>query len=952
MKFGVALLLAASLLLLTGWRKEPPVPGQFPASRAERFGVYNWNVDDRAFPAGDLDRLNWGADSVAETGSRTIRVFIGPRDVYSVNPPGVTDLADLAASTAYDRLFRDTRFTTYLLTAYSLADMRNNWADGFTPSEYASERDEIKRLSEYLLTNPAFAGKTFIILNWEGDNPMFRLSHKQSIWDAFTAWIESRADGVRAARDAVPQSTARVYSGLEFTLIRSPRTGEQCGAPAADPVHANPLRNRCVIDYVAPRVSVDYYSYSAWQTIRRIYDEPGLGVADAFKSDLRIALDLVRAARSEITEANFLIGEYGFERITFGECRAAEMFTEFVDALEGPDALGISYAVYWQIIDNFPIYGLIDDRFGLFRTRNGALEPTRLGMTYQRFLASIPEPETVACPRILRPPPEWGVVDADTGQPSFHLHPDSRLAITAESPFSVSGNSVHVAQLLEELSLNAADTPAFTESETRITAPLPAGRRPGEAWVYVTDANGVDSNAQMAVLACSACPQINAECGVLDADFLTEGVLPGRAVSIFGAFSPSGNRVFIEQRLPGRLKRTIEIEKDSDWSESANRINLRIPTGLESDRDAILYVTDSEGRSSPGRPIFIGVECGECAPVLRACRAVLNGEGEEFFPGSVATIRGWFPSANNRVVVEQWDANGDLSRHVLAANGEGGEESINRISVTLPIQTWSGRAIIYVVDSEGRESEAREITIRGRVNAIVSAASFQPASARSQILAAFGVGIASTTELPAADGPLPAELGGVRIQVLDRLGSLYDAPLFFVSPQQINFLMPAEAALGQAIIVIHNGPQLIYNQLIELTRIDPGMFAANFDGAGPAAAYYVRVKPDNRQSIEPAVTFDETSGRYIAAPVDFGPEGDELFLILFGTGLRGRSDQRAVSVSVGGLPAEVTYADAQPTFAGLDQVNVWLPRSLAGRGDVDVEVTADGKAANKVRVRF
>lgn len=949
MKFSIGLLLGASLLLLTGWRKEPP--GQFPASRAERFGVYNWNVDDRAFPGGDLDRLNWGADRVAETGSRTIRVFIGPRDIYSANPPGVTDLAALAASPAYDRLFRDSRFTTYLLTAYSLPDIRNNWADGFTASEYALEQGEIKRLGGYLLQNSAFAGKTFIILNWEGDNPVFRLSDKQSIWDAFTAWIESRADGVRAARSAVPESTVRIFSGLEFTLIRSLRTGEPCGTPADNPVHANLLRNRCVIDYVAPRVSVDYYSYSAWQTIRRIYDEPGLSVAEAFKSDLRIAIGLVHAARAEITEANFLIGEYGFERITFGECRAAEMFTEFVDALEGPDALGISYAVYWQIIDNFPIYGLIDDRFGLFRTRNGALEPTRLGITYRRLLVGMPEPPAVACPRILRPPPEWGVVDADTGQPSFNLYPDSGLAITSASPFSISGNSVHIAQLVEEFGLNSSNTQAFTESETRITAPLPAGRRPGEAWVYVTDANGVDSNAQMSVLECAACPQINAECGVLDADFSTEGVLPGRVVSIFGAFLPSGNRVFIEQRLPGIVKRTFEIEKDSDWSESANRINLRIPTGLESDRDAILYIMDSEGRSSPGRPIFIGSECEECAPVLRACRAILNGEGEEFSPGSVATILGWFPSANNRVIVEQWDANGGLRRHVLAANDEAWEESINRISVTLPIQTWSGRAIVYVADSEGRESEAREITIRGRVNAYVSAASFQPASARSQILAAFGVGIASTTEVPAANLPLPVELGGVRIQVLDRLGFLYDAPLFFVSPQQINFLMPAEAAVGQAILVIHNGPQLIYNQVIEVTRIDPGVFAANFDGTGPAAAYFVRVKPDNQQSIEPAVTFDEAAGRYVSIPVELGPEGDDLFLILFGTGLRGRSDQRKVSVSVGGMPAEVTYADAQPTFAGLDQINVWLPRSLAGRGEVDVEVMADGKTANKVQVR-
>jgi uncharacterized protein (TIGR03437 family) len=39
-------------------------------------------------------------------------------------------------------------------------------------------------------------------------------------------------------------------------------------------------------------------------------------------------------------------------------------------------------------------------------------------------------------------------------------------------------------------------------------------------------------------------------------------------------------------------------------------------------------------------------------------------------------------------------------------------------------------------------------------------------------------------------------------------------------------------------------------------------------------------------------------------------------------------------------------------LAGLDQVNVQLPRSLAGRGDVDVVLTVDGKIAIMVRVNI
>ncbi len=59
-----------------------------------------------------------------------------------------------------------------------------------------------------------------------------------------------------------------------------------------------------------------------------------------------------------------------------------------------------------------------------------------------------------------------------------------------------------------------------------------------------------------------------------------------------------------------------------------------------------------------------------------------------------------------------------------------------------------------------------------------------------------------------------------------------------------------------------------------------------------------------------------------------------------------------MTATLGGLNAEVLYAGAQGSLAGLDQINVRLPRSLAGRGDVDVALTVDGKAANVVQVNF
>lgn len=72
--------------------------------------------------------------------------------------------------------------------------------------------------------------------------------------------------------------------------------------------------------------------------------------------------------------------------------------------------------------------------------------------------------------------------------------------------------------------------------------------------------------------------------------------------------------------------------------------------------------------------------------------------------------------------------------------------------------------------------------------------------------------------------------------------------------------------------------------------------------------------------------------------------------VLLATGLRSRSSLGSVIVNIGGTRTDALYAGAQGSFVGLDQLNVLLPRSLAGRGEVDLSVTVDGQEANKLRV--
>ena len=93
--------------------------------------------------------------------------------------------------------------------------------------------------------------------------------------------------------------------------------------------------------------------------------------------------------------------------------------------------------------------------------------------------------------------------------------------------------------------------------------------------------------------------------------------------------------------------------------------------------------------------------------------------------------------------------------------------------------------------------------------------------------------------------------------------------------------------------------------------------------------------------------------KWIPSPVSIGAGNEYVFLTLYGTGIRGRRSLTDVRATVGGLAVPVTYAGAQGSIAGLDQVNVGpLPRALAGKGVVDVVVSMGGYSSNPVQVEI
>ncbi|MGH7817133.1 MAG: hypothetical protein ACREOR_07070, partial [Candidatus Binatia bacterium] len=174
----------------------------------------------------------------------------------------------------------------------------------------------------------------------------------------------------------------------------------------------------------------------------------------------------------------------------------------------------------------------------------------------------------------------------------------------------------------------------------------------------------------------------------------------------------------------------------------------------------------------------------------------------------------------------------------------------------------------------------------------------------------------------------------------------------FVSPGQINYQIPRGTANGAATMTVTSGDGTLSVGTAPIANVAPGLFTANADGKGVPAGYVLRIRADNSQSVEPLSRFDTAQNRFVAVPIDLGPATDQVFVILFGTGIRYRSSLSAVSVRLGGENATVLFVGAQGDFVGLDQLNVQVPRTLAGRGEIDWTLTADGKTANTVRINI
>ncbi|HLN99026.1 MAG TPA: lamin tail domain-containing protein [Pyrinomonadaceae bacterium] len=172
------------------------------------------------------------------------------------------------------------------------------------------------------------------------------------------------------------------------------------------------------------------------------------------------------------------------------------------------------------------------------------------------------------------------------------------------------------------------------------------------------------------------------------------------------------------------------------------------------------------------------------------------------------------------------------------------------------------------------------------------------------------------------DGTFPTNVGGTTVTVNGR-----SAQIFFVSPAQVNFLVPAATELGSAEVIVTNSDGFQSRGMVTALRAAPGIFTFPGDGTGEGVIL-------NADTLERG-PFDPTSGH--------------LRLIIFSTGVR---DASQLLINAGGRTLDLDLVAGSQSMPGMDEVHLHVPPDLRGAGAVDLTISAGGRDSNAVGITF
>ncbi len=225
---------------------------------------------------------------------------------------------------------------------------------------------------------------------------------------------------------------------------------------------------------------------------------------------------------------------------------------------------------------------------------------------------------------------------------------------------------------------------------------------------------------------------------------------------------------------------------------------------------------------------------------------------------------------------------------------------------------------------------------------VVNAADYTPALAPGVIFSIFGSDLAPSVAV-ATTVPLPDSLAGVNVEVVSG-GVARRAPLFFVSPGQINAQLPFGPFSGPVLVRVRTTTGLSNEEPITVSTAAPRLFTRTMDGLGEAILVhqdYSLVSAEHPARAGEWVVLSLTGLGAVDPPVAAGSPGG-LDPLSWAQGSR--------EVFVNGEPANVYFAGLAPNFVGLYQVNFQIPETAAA-GMAELVVRLAGESSQDA-VRF
>jgi len=262
--------------------------------------------------------------------------------------------------------------------------------------------------------------------------------------------------------------------------------------------------------------------------------------------------------------------------------------------------------------------------------------------------------------------------------------------------------------------------------------------------------------------------------------------------------------------------------------------------------------------------------------------------------------------------------------------------------VSIALSTTDPNA--YELDFGARMADLSGSGVFLNPQGIYNAASYAPAGnpiSPGEFITLFGSGLAAGAKT--ATPPYPTGgFSGVTVLINNK-----PAPIYYVSANQINALVPYATTGPTATIVVQNNGANSNTVTVPVAATSPGIYALDQSGAGPGAILHQDYTIVNA-----------------AKPAHSG-ETLQIFLTGMGTvspavadGTAGSTDPAHLSnadaqatVYVGGLQCSVLYNGLAPGFPGLYQINITVP-ALPAAGALPLAISTPNAYHDQVTVQI